>query len=400
MARQLMFHHDNQVVNMKVAMIADLPEPGEMIDGGVQAVTSCLVQAMERIPGLELHVLRLRRGVDKERVLEGENHFLHVLPMSRLGTVTTFAQDQRTLDRRLSSISPDVVHSQGAGHYGVLAHRSRFPSVVTVHGILSEEVRFEPGLRNRARAALQARMSDYYCVNRAGHTILISQYVADFYGDRLAGERYLVPNPVDDRFFDVMRSEVGSKILFAGRLTERKGVKDLLQAVARLETGAETQVVLAGSQADERYVTQLRSLSSRLGIAHRVEFAGSIDTQRLTKELSECSCLVLPSYQETAPMVIQEAMAAGVPVIATGICGVPFQVSHGETGFVYPPGDLEELTGLLDRIVSSREMREQFGRLARASAYRNFRASVVAERTIEVYRSILGSGAQRRGDRA
>jgi glycosyltransferase involved in cell wall biosynthesis len=378
-------------MKIRVAMIADLPEPGEIIDGGVQAVTSCLVKAMERLPDVELHVLRLRHGIEKEITFEGDNHVLHVLPMSRLGTVTAFVHDQRTLDRRLALIRPDVVHSQGAGHYGILAHRTSFPSVITVHGILSQEVRFEPGIRKRVRAATQAWMSDRYCIHRARHTILISQYVAAYYGDKLIGEHYLVPNPVDDKFFEIERSEVGSKILFAGRLTERKGVKDLLKAVARMEAGAETRIVLAGSLADDRYVSELRSLSKRLDISDRVDFPGSMDMQRLSRELAECACLVLPSYQETAPMVIQEAMAAGVPVVATRICGIPFQVQDGKTGCIYRAGDVDQLAKHLDQLVCSSEMRDRMSGEARSFAHQNFKACTVAERTLEVYEAIIRS---------
>ena len=376
-------------MKIRVAMIADLPEPGEVIDGGVQAVTSCLIPALGRLPDVEVHVIRLRWGIEKSSRREQDSQVLHVLPMSRLGTVTNFRQDQRTVDSRLETIQPDVVHSQGAGHYGILAARSGYPAVITIHGILSEEVRFEPGWRSRVRAGLQARMSEKYCIRRARHTILISPYVADHYGDALGGKKYLIPNPVDDRFFEVARKDTGRTILFAGRVRKLKGVKDLLQAVARLRNRDGIRVVLAGSLAEESYVQEARSLCARLGIGSQVEFLGLVDTSRLLRELSECACLVLPSYQENAPMVVQEAMAAGVPVIASRVGGVPFQLEDGRTGYLYVAGDVAALAARLDELMSSRELRDRIGAEARSFADEQFRAAQVAERTLEVYRRVL-----------
>ena len=376
-------------MKIRVAMIADLPEPEEVIDGGVQAVTSGLVPALGRLPDVELHVIRLRRGVEEGRHHEQDSHVLHVLPMSRLGTVTSFRQDQRTLNRCLETIQPDVVHSQGAGHYGILTARSGYPAVITIHGILSEEVRFEPGWRSRARAGIQARMSEKYCIRDARHTILISPYVADHYGDALSGEKYLIPNPVDDRFFEVARKDTGRTILFAGRVRKLKGVKDLLQAVAGLPDRDRVRVVLAGSLAEGSYVQEARSLCEHLGIGDLVQFLGLVNRDRLVQELSGCACLVLPSYQENAPMVVQEAMAAGVPVIATGIGGIPFQLEHERSGFLYEPGHIAALTTCLERLMSSSGLRERMGMAAKSFATERYQAARVAERTLEVYRQVL-----------
>ena len=372
-------------------MIADLPEPGEVIDGGVQAVTSCLAPALGNLPDLELHVIRLKRGIDKARRHDREGYVLHVLPMSRLGTATKFRRDQHNLNRCLASIQPDLVHSQGAGHYGILASRAGYPTVITIHGILSEEVRFEPGWRSRVRAAVQSRMSDQYCIRGARHTILISPYVADHYGERLTGERYLISNPVDDRFFNVTRNDSGTRILFAGRVRKLKGVTDLLEAFGRLPDRDRLRVVLAGSLAEKRYVQEVHSLCERRAIGSFVDLLGLVDTDRLIHELSECACLVLPSYQENAPMVVQEAMAAGVPVIATDVGGVRYQVKHGESGFIYSPGDIASLATHLEQLVGSNDLRLRAGAEAKSLAEGRYRAENVARQTLEVYRRVVGA---------
>jgi glycosyltransferase involved in cell wall biosynthesis len=375
-------------------MIAEIPAPGRPIDGGVQAVTSCLVQAILRLPDIELHVIQFLKGISAATQVRRDGYLLHTLPIARLGTLTGFWRDQQALDACLASIDPDLVHSQGAGHLGILARRTKYPSIVTVHGILAEEIQYEPGLRERLRLGLQSRLNDRVCIRNGRHTILISQYVADYYGERLGGQKYLVPNPVDDHFFDIERHETPGKILFAGRVTERKGVSDLLAALGTLDTTA--HVTLAGSLADRAYVDRVRALTQRLGIEQRVHFAGLLDLERLKQELAECSCLALPSYQETAPMVIQEALAAGVPVVATAICGVPYQVEHGETGFVYPPGDIAALAGHLSELLADPALRARFGQQAREFARKNYSATAVAAETARIYAKVARSVSQQR----
>ena len=382
---------------IRVAMLADLPEPGAPINGGVQAVTSCLVPALGARPDVELHVISLRSGVSQYGCHDQDRFRRHVLPIGRLGTTTKFLQDQHALNQCLASIRPDIVHSQGAGQYGILASRTRYPAVLTIHGILSEEVKFEPSLRVRARSAVQARLSDKICIRGARHTILISEYVAGHYGDALGGEKYHVPNPVDDRFFRIQRRDAGITILYAGRVRKLKGVTDLLHAVARIPSRDHVRIVLAGSLAESGYVAEIREACARLGIEQQVELPGLLGTEQIVRELAECACLVLPSYQENAPMVVQEAMAAGVPVVATRIGGIPFQVAEGTTGFLYAPGDIGALAGHLEQLVASAALRAQFGNASRSIAATRYQASSVAAQTVEVYRRVLqAAGGGRR----
>ena len=88
-------------------------------------------------------------------------------------------------------------------------------------------------------------------------------------------------------------------------------------------------------------------------------------------------------------MVIQEAMASGVPIVASNICGIPYQVDDGKTGFLVPPGDIEALADRLSTLLSNGAMREQFGAAARLRAENEYRAATVARKTLDVYRDML-----------
>jgi glycosyltransferase involved in cell wall biosynthesis len=378
---------------LRVAMIADHPTSPGQIDGGVQAVTTYLAQSLANHPDVELHVISLKHGIERAERIEFPGYICHVLPTARFGTATLFAGDQIALNKLLSTLRPDVVHSQGGGHHGVLAMRSRYPRVVTIHGIMTREAAFLPGWRRRWRTRMHGWLGDYYCIRHGRDTILISPYVADHYRAVIDGRQHLIPNPVDDRFFAVTRRETPGRVLFAGRLYQLKGVKDLFRAAAlTLKAGhSDMHLVLAGALSDRRYIDELRALSGELGLSARIDFRGVITTDALLDELARAACLVLPSYQETAPMVIQEAMAAGVPVIASKICGIPYQIEHGETGLLVPPGDIPAIADALSALLSSPARRTQFSDAARKRAEAEYRAARVADRTLAVYREAIAA---------
>jgi glycosyltransferase involved in cell wall biosynthesis len=374
---------------MKLAMITDYPRAGEPVYGGVQAVSSYLIEALSQISDLELNVLTFTGGISNTEIERVETHTHYLLPFGKYGTLTGFRADQAILNSCLQSIHPDIVHSQGSGHHGILATRSGYPTVVTIHGILTEEAKYLASWRRRLRIRAQGWLSDYHCIRHAKNTILISPYVEQFYGNRLAGRHFLIPNPVDPKFFAINRNEVSAKILFLGRISSLKGIKDLVCATAKLRHINGLRLRLAGPTSDKRYMHEIESTIEKLGLKTAVDFLGNLGSQELLAELSSAACLVLPSYQETAPMVIQEAMAAGVPVIASNICGIPYQVQDGVTGFLFPPGNIESLAQRLDQLLSSTELRRSYGQNGREFADSYYRSDKVARATLDVYHDIL-----------
>ena len=370
-------------------MITDHSDVNDKVDGGVQAVTKYLVEALIKFEAIDLHVLSFKYDIDKIRSSSERGYTRHVLPGARFGTATGYRRDQRTLNACLQEIRPDAVHGQGAGHNGIMASRSSFASVITIHGIMAQEARFFSGAMRRVRHWILSKISDRYCIRGGTHTILISPYVAEYFNERLAGSRYVIPNPIADAFFNITRRDDGRRILFAGRLLPLKGVKDLITAVGHIASSQDIKLVLAGSLSESQYVEQLKNEATRLGISENVHFLGLLSEEQLRNELSRSAALVLPSYQETAPMVIVEAMAAGVPVIATNVGGVSYDVMDGITGFLIEPGDVHMLAERLRRLLSDPTLRRSFGDTAKEIVIEKNRARKVAERTIEVYRQAL-----------
>ena len=127
----------------------------------------------------------------------------------------------------------------------------------------------------------------------------------------------------------------------------------------------------------------------------RVEFTGFLSGEDFEKTVAGARFIVLPSrWYENLPFSIMEAMAAGKPVVATDIGGIPEMVDDGETGLLFPVGDEEALRGCLARMNSDAEIRREMGRRGREKAEQLYGRDRHYESIMEVYGAVL---AARRG---
>ncbi len=131
----------------------------------------------------------------------------------------------------------------------------------------------------------------------------------------------------------------------------RKGLEVLLEALSRLRAaGRQARLRAVGSFETPEYEIQIRQLADRLGLAGAIEWRGF--SSNVNAELERMDLFVLPSlFGEGLPMVILEAMAAGTPVIGTWVEGVPEAVRDGVDGLIASPGDPEDLTRAIERIM-------------------------------------------------
>ena len=378
---------------MRVMMIGPYPQSPARIDGGVSAAMTYLSQALLREPGIELVGVRIGGGSDRMLEVSRFDWPVFDLPLGKFG-LSSFYRSQRTrLNQLIHQHRPDVIHAQGVDVEGFLAVRSGVPSVVTVHGVLGACARFKTGVIGIARAAAAARLTEKSTVRRAKDLIAISPYIADYYKLEIRGCIHEIPNAVGDAFFNVLRAPVRGRALFAGRISRGKGVLELIRAVGRDKNQPST-LILAGSCPDKAYGEEVRREIADLNLYERVKFVGLLSEEALLNEFARAEYLVLPSFQETAPMVIQQAMAAGLAVVATRVGGIPHLIDNNVTGFLTSPGDVCELASVFSAIARDEHLCARVGERARAVALSKYRADLVARSTRSVYRLILERPSQ------
>ncbi|EMA18470.1 glycosyltransferase family 4 protein [Haloarcula argentinensis] len=161
-----------------------------------------------------------------------------------------------------------------------------------------------------------------------------------------------------DRWDDLPPADEPVSLLFVGRLTDGKGLFDLVEAVDQVAESHSIELDIAG---DGENREELQDAVKRRGLEDSVSFLGYCDD--VPSLLATADVFVLPSYREGMPRVITEARAAGLPIVSTAVAGIPEQVSHGETGFLVEPGDVSELSARIEQLVASpsrrREMSER-----------------------------------------
>lgn len=152
---------------------------------------------------------------------------------------------------------------------------------------------------------------------------------------------------LDKAFHDVPAVPVpaGPRLVCVGRLCEQKGQLLLVRAAALVKArGIPFEVILAG---DGEMRAQIEQEVTRLGLSAHVHITGWVSSARVRDELLAARALVLPSFAEGLPVVIMEAMALRRPVLSTYVAGIPELVLNGETGWMFPAGDVEALANAM-----------------------------------------------------
>jgi glycosyltransferase involved in cell wall biosynthesis len=148
------------------------------------------------------------------------------------------------------------------------------------------------------------------------------------------------------------------ELIFLGYVTPKKGMDDLLAALGSVDLAARKwRLTIVGAGEIDRY----RSMASELGIGDRISFLGWVSETEVPALLSRADILVLPSHFECLPMSIIEAMAHGLPVVATAVGAVPEAVVDGDTGLLVPPEAPSELGRAIARLIDAPAERLRLG---------------------------------------
>jgi glycosyltransferase involved in cell wall biosynthesis len=187
------------------------------------------------------------------------------------------------------------------------------------------------------------------------------------------------------------RLHAGLRMLFVGRLVERKGVHVLLDALALLPEEPPIQLDVVGD-GPEREALEHRARS--LGVAERVRFHGFVPQEELERQLAECDALVLPAVVdakgdvEGLGVVLLEAMSFGKPVVASAAGGITDIVRPSENGLLVPPGDAKALAAAIECLARDPALVRRLGAAARRDVAANFSWDSILDRLETVYRRV------------
>ncbi|MGV8084616.1 MAG: glycosyltransferase family 4 protein [Coriobacteriia bacterium] len=289
----------------------------------------------------------------------------------------------------LREIRPDAVHAHGPS-LAVAALSAGYNPLWTIHGVLRQEAPLFKGAFNRLSFAL-AQYYEAIALRNVGRITGVSRYVVDAYSGRSRARWSVVENPADSSYFGLDREPQPGRVLVPAAIIPRKDQVSLVRAAAIIkQTIPNLSMHFAGSLSDTAYVQEVLQEIDRAGLADAVTLLGPLSADELREEYRSASLVALASRQESAPMAIIEAMAAGLPVVATDAGGVPDMIQDGANGFVVPRNDPGALAEKAAALLRDPARAAEFGAAAASQARSRFASARIAEQYLALYREIAG----------
>jgi colanic acid/amylovoran biosynthesis glycosyltransferase len=173
-----------------------------------------------------------------------------------------------------------------------------------------------------------------------------------------------------NRYQPVIHQSGQKRLLYVGRLSAAKGVPVLLKAIAAITTQHPDVVLTIVGDGPDRQT--LEAQAAQLGLTQHIKFVGYQSQKAVCQYLQHCDVFVLPSFAEGLPVVLMEAMATGIPVIATAITAISELVEDSFNGYLVPPGAVEPLAQRLNQLLSDTQLRQTFGQAGRRKVEQSF----------------------------
>jgi glycosyltransferase involved in cell wall biosynthesis len=277
--------------------------------------------------------------------------------------VSFYRQARKALADIVLKFQPDVVHAHFAIPGGLLAWgqwRDRgLPYVITSHG---SDV---PGFHQKKYARLYDLLTPVFrkVACNASRMVCVSEQLK-IRASKVAPDSRtaILYNGVDHTLFHPQLRSYPERpghatLLFVGRLMPLKGARFLLEAMPRLireMRGVDVRLTMVGNGEEE---VSLRRLAEKMGIGSSVDFKGFLSQQRLAEEYRKSDVFILPSFGDAAPLALVEAMASGLPVVASGVGGIPELLS--DSGQLVPPGDADRLASKVVKFLTDHRLRRE-----------------------------------------
>lgn len=283
----------------------------------------------------------------------------------------------------------DLIHLHGYGQFPTylapICKVKKVPVVITTHSDAGL-----PSIRKKIFDIIIPRIT----LDNAAKIIAVSNHEKDVLIKRGVNRDKIVviPNGINlDEFKavnNVKRDNSTKIVAYAGRIDiEQKGLDILVSALAKIKFKTrDVRLRLIGP--DWGAIDKLLDLATRLEVKDKIEYFGAVSRSEFKKLLSEADLFVLPSRFEPFGLVILEAMACKVPVIASNVGGIPEIVEHGKNGLLFEREDVDSLASLIDEILTNEDYANEIVQRAYSSIER-FSWKRIVKEVINVYNEVL-----------
>ena len=338
--------------------------------------------------GAKVHTLSLKSRHDLGRL-----YFLPFLNISQILLLKKFYK----------KISPDILHINSAGvedtQTCIIASKLAGikTTIITNHAglflpykVKSFNIKLIDILRKTAIKKIDKYVSKRIAVSKATSVLIQKEYSLPKHKFEVIYNGVELKKHEISSDFSTLRETLGLAendfiLLCVANLFKEKGIDYLLKALPDiLENNKDVKLLIAG---DGPLRDDLRKLSAELNISDSVKLLGNIDN--VEEFLAISKIFVLPSLGEGLPFVILEAMAAGLPCVATNVGGIPEMITDSKEGYIVEPCDSSSLASAINKILANNETTQNMRNNARSKIEQEFTVSVMTEKTLSLYNKML-----------
>lgn len=377
------------VKNMKLLVICGY-SPNSILD-----YNEYLLTEVEYISSIQGNKVSLITPKGNKKFNENFNH----LPMgffstnklnsfkSSLGQLSMFLE----MHSKIGKISPDIILCHGGGIFnGIffigLFLSKLFKSPLILEWVGSDLLENNLIFKNKLKDVIISNCDNHIVRNREMKSILLSS-------NKDANVRILPALGINTEVFSPNEevSDIKDKktrVLFVGRLNKVKGIKYLIKAFSKLEKKYEDiRLIIVG---DGKLKKQLIKITEKKSIEDKVIFTGTIKHDDLPFIYSKADIFVLPSISEGLSNVIMEAMACGLPVIATNVGGNPELVRDKKGGFLVTPKNSKEISRAIEKLIEKPQLRKSMGKFNREYV-KKYDQNNILKNKLEMFEKIVES---------
>ncbi len=293
----------------------------------------------------------------------------------------------------------DIIHDNQTLAYGILMMKAfGIPIVATVHHPLpidrETDIAYMESIHDRIhRFIFYPFIMQHVVVRRMERVITVSQSAAEETRNAFKVRREkirVVYNGIDLDMFrrlDADAKEPARLIVVANSSDRKKGVVYLLRALQLLREEMDVKLTIVDRGAPDNEYTP--ALVTRYGLDSSVSFTGRLSVEELARHYARAEVSVVPSLYEGFSIPAAEAMACGVPVVATTAGALPEVVENGRSGILVPPRDANALAQAIRRLLKDESLRQAMGAEGRKKVENNFTWEKAARKTLEIYQEVL-----------
>jgi len=346
---------------------------------------AALIEGFTNLPGIRVHIVSSTNRLMTSPEKLADNIWFHSQYVSRMGWMRTgFMGCIRATRKTLRRIHPDIVHGQGTeSDCAMSAVFSHFPNLLTVHGNMRRIAKVESHPYNWLAGRLER-----FVLPRSLGVVCLTTHTERQVGT-LAKRTWIVPNAVDPSFFEIdSQPDPGIQlILCVATISALKNQIGLIRSLDGLGDKRKLEIIfLGGGEPSSPYCLEFRRMVESRPWCR---YEGYADREQLKRYLRTATLFVLPSLEENCPMVILEAMAAGVPVLAARVGGVPDLFEEGKTGFFCDPLQENSMRAAVQTALSDSAVLRQIATRAKQEARERFHPKVIARKHLHIYRQVL-----------